>query len=126
MTDYISKLEGSYPGRITIPLTDAEAKVTFYMICANLYEREGKAITNFEKLLPDIGSDLAKEITKDPYNFDFLTLKEGYDEKELKDALMDNIQKFLLELGRGFAFVRREYRLVVGDTEQFIDMQNKR
>ncbi len=46
----------------------------------NLYEREGKAITNFEKLLPDIGSDLAKEITKDPYNFDFLTLKEGYDE----------------------------------------------
>ena len=88
----------------------------------NLYEREGKAITNFEKLLPDIGSDLAREITKDPYNFDFLTLREGYDEKELKDALMDNIQKFLLELGRGFAFVGREYRLVVGDTEQFIDM----
>ena len=72
----------------------------------NLYEREGKAITNFEKLLPDIGSDLAREITKDPYNFDFLTLREGYDEKELKDALMDNIQKFLLELGRGFAFCR--------------------
>ena len=47
--------------------------------------REGKAITNFEKLLPDIGSDLAREITKDPYNFDFLTLREGYDEKELKD-----------------------------------------
>lgn len=88
----------------------------------NLYEREGKAITNFEKLLPDIGSDLAREITKDPYNFDFLTLREGDDEKELKDALMDNIQKFLLELGRGFAFVGREYRLVVGDTEQFIDM----
>ena len=54
-----------------------------------MYEREGKAITNFEKLLPDIGSDLAREITKDPYNFDFLTLREGYDEKELKDALMD-------------------------------------
>lgn len=67
----------------------------------NLYEREGKAITNFEKLLPDIGSDLAREITKDPYNFDFLTLREGYDKKDLKDALMDNIQKFLLELGRG-------------------------
>ena len=88
----------------------------------NLYEREGKAITNFEKLLPDIGSDLAREITKDPYNFDFLTLREGYDEKELKDALMNNIQKFLLELGKGFAFVGREYRLVVGNTEQFIDM----
>lgn len=87
-----------------------------------LYEREGKAITNFEKLIPDVGSDLAKEITKNPYNFDFLTLREGYDEKELKDALMNNIQKFLLELGRGFAFVGREYRLVVGETEQFIDM----
>ena len=67
-----------------------------------MYEREGKAITNFEKLLPDIGSDLAREITKDPYNFDFLTLREGYDEKELKDALMDNIQKFLLELVQKF------------------------
>lgn len=87
-----------------------------------LYEREGKAITNFEKMIPDVGSDLAKEITKDPYNFDFLTLREGYDEKELKDALMNNIQRFLLELGRGFAFVGREYRLVVGETEQFIDM----
>lgn len=88
----------------------------------NLYEREGKAITNFEKALPDVGSDLAKEITKDPYNFDFLTMREGYDEKELKDALMDNIQRFLLELGRGFAFVGREYRLLLGNTEQFIDM----
>lgn len=87
-----------------------------------LYEREGKAITNFAKLLPNSGSELAKEITKDPYNFDFLTLREGYDEKELKDALMNNIQKFLLELGKGFAFVGREYRLVVGETEQFIDM----
>lgn len=87
-----------------------------------LYEREGKAVTNFDKMLPDIGSDLAKEITKDPYNFDFLTLREGYDEKELKDALMNNIQKFLLELGRGFAFVGREYRFVIGETEQFIDM----
>ena len=87
-----------------------------------LYEREGKAITNFGKILPDVGSDLAMEITKDPYNFDFLTLREGYDEKELKDALMNNIQKFLLELGKGFAFVGREYRLVVGETEQFIDM----
>jgi len=87
-----------------------------------LYEREGKAVTNFDKILPDIDSDLAREITKDPYNFDFLTLREGYDEKELKDALMNNIQKFLLELGKGFAFVGREYKLVIGETEQFIDM----
>lgn len=57
-----------------------------------------------------------------PYNFDFIFIREGYNEKELKDALMDNIQKFLLELGTGFAFVGREYRLVVGKTEEFIDM----
>ncbi|MCD7724234.1 MAG: PDDEXK nuclease domain-containing protein [Clostridiales bacterium] len=88
----------------------------------DLYERQGKAITNFEMLLPANGSDLAKAITKDPYNFDFLTLRENYDEKELKDALMSNIQDFLLELGKGFAFVGREYRLLVGETEQFLDM----
>ena len=88
----------------------------------NLYERQGKAINNFEKLLPEIGSDLANEITKDPYNFDFLSIRDDYDEKELKDALMNNLQRFLLELGTGFAFVAREYRLVVGKTEQFIDM----
>ena len=85
-------------------------------------ERQGKAINNFQESLPNIQSDLAKEITKDPYNFDFISIREGYNEKELKDALMGNIQKFLLELGTGFAFVGREYRLVVGETEEFIDM----
>ena len=88
----------------------------------NLYERQGKAINNFQESLPNVQSDLAKEITKDPYNFDFISIREGYNEKELKDALMDSIQKFLLELGTGFAFVGREYRLVVGETEEFIDM----
>lgn len=88
----------------------------------NLYERQGKAITNFDKILPDAQSDLAQEMTKDPYNFDFLTLRQNYDEKELKDALMANVQSFLLELGKGFAFVGREYRLEVGETEQFLDM----
>ena len=88
----------------------------------NLYERQGKAVSNFEKTLPTPQSDLAQEMTKDPYNFDFLTMTEGYYEKELKDALMNNISDFLLELGKGFAFVGREYRLEVGDTEQFIDM----
>ena len=90
-------------------------------IDTNLYERQGKAISNFDKTLPSPQSDLAQEMTKDPYNFDFLTITEGFYEKELKDALMDNIQRFL-ELGKGFAFVGREYRLVVGQTEQFIDM----
>ncbi|WP_029541859.1 PDDEXK nuclease domain-containing protein [Selenomonas sp. AB3002] len=88
----------------------------------DLYERQGKAVTNFASILPPEQSELAQEITKDPYNFDFLTLTANYHEKELKDALMDNITKFLLELGKGFAFVGREYRLTVGKTEQFIDL----
>lgn len=88
----------------------------------DLFERQGKAITNFRQTLPAIQSDLAQEITKDPYKFDFITLTQSYNEKELKDALMDNIQKFLLELGNGFAFVGREYRIEIGTTENFIDM----
>ena len=88
----------------------------------DLYERKGKAISNFSATLPPIQSDLAKEMTKDPYSFDFLTLKTDYNEKELKGALLDNLQSFLLELGMGFAFVGKEYRLVVGETEQFIDL----
>lgn len=88
----------------------------------NLFERQGRAISNFKNSLPDPQSGLAQEITKDPYNFDFLSIRNGYDEKELKDALMDNIQRFLLELGTGFAFVGREYRLMIGSTEEFLDM----
>ncbi len=87
-----------------------------------LFERQGRAITNFKDSLPDVQSGLAQEMTKDPYSFDFLTIRKGYDEKELKDALMDNIQNFLLELGTGFAFVGREYRLLIGKTEEFLDM----
>lgn len=61
-------------------------------------------------------------MAKDPYNFDFLTIRKDYDEKELIDALMNNVHSLLMELGKGFAFVGREYRLLVGNTEQFIDM----
>ncbi len=75
---------------------------------SNLYLSSGNAVTNFEKLLPDTRSDLAKETLKDPYNFDFLTLTEGYKEKELEDALTSNITSFLLELGQGFAFLGRQ------------------
>ena len=88
----------------------------------DLYERQGQAITNFQYTLPKGTGDLAQEITKDPYNFDFVAIRQGYNEKELKDALMDNVQNFLMELGTGFAFVGREYRLQVGNTEQYIDM----
>lgn len=88
----------------------------------NLYERHGKAISNFELTLPEEQSDLAQQITKDPYNFDFMTLREKYNEKQMKDALMQNITDFLLELGTGFSFVGREYRIDVAGTELFIDM----
>lgn len=88
----------------------------------NLFERQGKAINNFEYRLPKENSDLAKQITKDPYNFDFLALKDEYNERELKDALIDNIQKFLIELGTGFAYMGKEYRLQIGDSEEFLDM----
>ena len=88
----------------------------------DLYERSGKAITNFSTTLPAVDSDLAQQLTKDPYQFDFFKLKERYKESELKDELVNNIEKFLLELGRGFAYMGREYRLEVAGEEMFIDM----
>ncbi len=86
-----------------------------------LHERQGKAATNFHQSLPKPQSDLAQEITRDPYVFDFIAIREHYDEKELKDALMNNVQRFFMELGAGFALVGREYRLLIGETEQFLD-----
>jgi predicted nuclease of restriction endonuclease-like (RecB) superfamily len=96
--------------------------VLVHQIESNLYKREGKAITNFSDTLPPLQSDLAKEIIKDPYNFDFLTLTQKYNERELEDALCENITKFLLELGNGFAFVGRQYKLQVGESEFRIDL----
>lgn len=88
----------------------------------DLYARQGKAITNFALSLPAPQSDLAQEITRDPYNFDFIELTVSHNEKQLKDALLQNVQQFLMELGSGFAFMGKEYRLVVGKTEQYLDM----
>lgn len=88
----------------------------------NLYERQGKAITNFEQTLPATRTELAQQMTKDPYNFDFLSLTETYQEKELKEALTENITSFLVELGTGFAYMGREYRLQIGQKEQFVDL----
>jgi len=88
----------------------------------DLYDREGKALTNFKRTLPEDTSELAQEITKDPYNFDFLGITKQYNERLLKEQLLKNITKFLLELGSGFAYVGREYRLQVGETEKFIDL----
>ena len=92
------------------------------MIESSLYYREGASINNFSSCLPASQSSLAQELTKDPYNFDFLTLRDGYLERELEDALTDNITKFLIELGNGFAYVGRQVRLEVGGDEFFIDL----
>lgn len=87
-----------------------------------LCHRGGKAITNFKATLPKPQSDLARELVKDPYQFDFLTLREKYDEKELEEALVTQLTRFLLELGAGFSYVGRQRKLEVEGDEFFIDL----
>ncbi|MCB1193523.1 MAG: DUF1016 family protein [Leptospiraceae bacterium] len=82
--------------------------VLIHHIDSELFKREGKAITNFQSTLPKPQSDLAREILKDPYNFDFLTLTEKHNEKELENALINHVTKFLLELGAGFAYIGQQ------------------
>lgn len=96
--------------------------VLLNFISTNLYERQGKAITNFTKTLPDELSDLAEELTRDPYDFAFTGITGRYNERLLKDSLLGNITQFLIELGTGFAYVGKEYRLEIGKTENFIDL----
>jgi len=91
-------------------------------IDTGLYERQGKAITNFKHTIPDESSDLAQELTKDPYNFAFTGITKRHNETQLKEALLTNITNFLIELGTGFAYVGKEYRLQIGETEKFIDL----
>ena len=88
----------------------------------DLYERDGKAITNFQSTLPAIQSDLAQQMTKDPYHLDFLNLREKYDEHEIEDELVNNVTRFLLELGKGFSYMGRQFRLEVGQQEFFPDL----
>lgn len=91
-------------------------------IDSNLYERQGKAVNNFQIKLPEPQSDLAEQTLKDPYNFDFLTLREEYNEKELEDALVSQITQFLLELGTGFSYVGRQVHIKVGDSDFYMDL----
>jgi predicted nuclease of restriction endonuclease-like (RecB) superfamily len=91
-------------------------------IKSNLYGRQGKAVTNFEARLPSPQSDLAQQMLKDPYVFDFLSLREDYQEKDLENALTDHITKFLLELGAGFAFLGKQYHLEVGEEDFYLDL----
>ena len=91
-------------------------------IDSGLYKRQGKATTNFHATLPKPQSDLAQQLLKDPYNFDFLTLSKDAHEREVETGLVAHIQKFLLELGVGFAFVGRQVPLEVSGKEYRIDL----
>lgn len=86
------------------------------------HERSGNAVTNFTQLLPSPESDLAQQTLKDPYLFDFLTLQAGFHERELETGLIAHLEKFLLELGHGFAFVGRQYHLEVAGKDFYIDL----
>ncbi|MGK5083483.1 PDDEXK nuclease domain-containing protein [Bdellovibrionota bacterium FG-1] len=87
-----------------------------------LYQRQGKALTNFKARLPEPDSDLAQQTLKDPYCFDFLTLGSKAHEQDLERGLLEHIKQFLLELGVGFSFVGNQYRVEVGGDEFFIDL----
>jgi predicted nuclease of restriction endonuclease-like (RecB) superfamily len=87
-----------------------------------LHEREGKALTNFQRTLPPPGSDLAEQILKDPYNFDFLTVAEYAHEREIERGLLIHLRDLLLELGRGFSFVGSQVPLAVGEETYYIDL----
>lgn len=96
--------------------------VLVLQIESDLYSRQGKATTNFERTLPTPQSDLARQLLKDPYNFDFLTLGEEVYERDLERGLVEHIREFLLELGVGFAFVGSQYHIEVGDQDFYLDL----
>lgn len=92
------------------------------MIENSLHSRQGKAITNFKTMLPSPQSDLAQQTTKDPYIFDFITLSDDVLERDIENQLTEHIQKFLIELGQGFAFVGRQYPIKAGKKDLYIDL----
>ena len=87
-----------------------------------VYQRAGKALSNFEHTLPKPQSDLAQQTLKDPYIFDFLHLTQEYTERDLEDVLVEHVTKFLLELGAGFSFISRQYHLEIGGQDFYIDL----
>jgi predicted nuclease of restriction endonuclease-like (RecB) superfamily len=93
-----------------------------HQIESGLYQREGKAVTNFEHTLPQIQSDLAQQTIKDPYVFDFLSLTKNYNERELEQGLIQHITQFLLELGAGFAYLGKQVLLKVGEKDFYLDL----
>src|SRR6266508_5945916 len=96
--------------------------ILVHQIESGLYERQGRALTNFDRTLPPARSDLARQLLKDPYNFDFLGLGVAAQERDLEQALLRHIRAFLLELGVGFAFVGSQYHLEVAEQDYYLDM----
>ncbi len=92
------------------------------MIKGDAHSRQGRAISNFPDRLPPAQSDLVTQSLKDPYIFDFLTLEEPFHERELETGLLRHLERFLLELGQGFAFVGRQYRIEIGDEDFYLDL----
>jgi len=96
--------------------------VLVHQIESGLYKRKGKAITNFQKTLPASQSDLAQQLLKDPYTFDFLSIGETASERDLEKSLVEHLKEFLIELGVGFAFVGQQYHLEIGGQDYYLDL----
>jgi predicted nuclease of restriction endonuclease-like (RecB) superfamily len=97
-------------------------RVLIHQIESGLFFRQGKAVTNFDRTLPALQSDLATELLKDPYHLDFLELGPEIEERTLERALLSHLRDFLLELGVGFAFIASQYRFEVGEQEYRLDL----
>ena len=96
--------------------------ILVHQIETGLFHRQGQAINNFERVLPQPQSELAQQLLKDPYTFDFLNLEEKAKERELEKTLVQHIRDFLLELGAGFAFVGHQYHLEIGEQDFYLDL----
>ena len=121
----LDKVKDTETRRFYIEQTMAQGwsrNVLVVQIESRLHERHGAALTNFETTLPALQSDLAQQITKDPYCFDFLTLHDDAKERELEAGLVEHIRDFLLELGVGFSFVGSQVHLEVGDQDFYLDL----
>jgi predicted nuclease of restriction endonuclease-like (RecB) superfamily len=96
--------------------------VLVHQIEGNLYERQGKALTNFSRTLPPAQSELAQQLIKDPYSFDFLTFGADVLERDLERGLLEHLRLLILELGKGFAFVGSQYHLSIADQDFYLDL----
>ena len=96
--------------------------VLVHQIESGLYRRQGKALSNFDRTLPAPQSELAQQVLKDPYDFDFLTLGQDAHERDLQSGLLEHLRNFLLELGVGFAFMGSQYHLTIGGDDYYLDL----